>query len=186
MKRIALLTLKGGCAKTLSSMAIASILNEKGATAILDLDPEGSARAWASADEMPFSVLSPWEAIPEKLKFLVIDTAPNDRKTLTGVAESVNYIAVPVRVGAQELDRLMPTLDALADVKLQKGSKLGIIITDAGRDGLTAAMPEALAHYKLPLLGTIPHRVGYQRAFGHPIPNDLLEPYRAVVEEMGL
>jgi chromosome partitioning protein len=186
MNRIALLSLKGGVGKTLSSIALASILSERSPTALLDLDPEGSARAWAAAGPLPFRVIAPWESFPEEILQVVIDTPPNDRKTMTGVAESVNYIIVPVRVGAQEVDRLQPTLEALAAIRLQSGAKLGVIITDAGRDGLTAAMPEVLEANNLPVLGVVHHRVGYQRAFGQRIPDDLLEPYRAILKEIGL
>ena len=186
MKRIALLSLKGGVGKTLSSVAIASILSEKSQTALLDLDPEGSARAWATTKALGFPVLAPWDSIPDGTQHVIIDSPPNDRKILLGVAESVDFIVIPVRVGAQEVDRLRPTLEALAGVTLKAGAQLGVIVTDAGRDGLTAAMPEALEAQNLPVLGVIHHRVGYQRAFGQRIPDELLEPYRAVLKGLGL
>lgn len=47
-------------------------------------------------------------------------------------------------------------------------------------------MPSVLEAQGLALLGSVPDRVDYQRAFGEPIPDKLLEPYRAILEEVGV
>jgi chromosome partitioning protein len=188
VKRIALLSLKGGVGKTLSSIAIAQILASKrrAKIALMDLDPEGSARAWAHAGGLPFAVVSPWEALPSDLDAVILDTPPNDRKLLVGVAESADAILLPLRAGEQEIDRLRPTLEALAGAKLKAGATLGLIVTDAGRDNLSASMPGVLEAENLPVFGMVYHSVRYQRAFGRPLEEELLEPYRVIVKEAGL
>ncbi len=188
MKRIALLSLKGGVGKTLSAIAVAQTLaaRRRSRVALMDLDPEGSARAWAHAGGLPFPVVAPWESAPADVDFLVLDTPPNDRKLLVGVAESADAIILPLRSGEQEIDRLRPTLEALASARLKSGASLGLIVTDAGRDNLSSSMPGVLEAQNLPVYGMVHHSVRYQRAFGRVLEDELLEPYRRIVKEAGL
>ena len=184
VKRIALLSLKGGVGKTLSAIAIAQLLAARRGkkVSVLDLDPEGSARAWGHAGGLPFPVVAPWEALAGDLDFAVLDTPPNDRKLLIGVAESADAILLPLRAGEQEIDRLRPTLEALAGANLKPGATLGLIVTDAGRDNLSASMPGVLEAQQLPVYGLVHHSVRYQRAFGRVLEDELLEPYRTILK----
>lgn len=62
----------------------------------------------------------------------------------------------------------------------------GLILTATKSNNPTREMPSVLEAQGLALLGSVPDRVDYQRAFGEPIPDKLLEPYRAILEEVGV
>ncbi|OZA28375.1 MAG: cobyrinic acid a,c-diamide synthase, partial [Hydrogenophilales bacterium 17-61-9] len=50
----AVINQKGGAGKTTLSMNLAAGLSRRGDTVIVDLDPQGSARQWASLGTAPF------------------------------------------------------------------------------------------------------------------------------------
>lgn len=192
MKRISLLSRKGGVGKTLCSMAIAQVLSSKGSTALLDLDPEGSAKAWAGNAEskgvaLPYPVFNAVEAAGmQPVQYLVIDTPPNDPKILGTTAKGSDIILIPLQPGAQEADRLESTMDILRQGNFKPGAKFGILLNMLEHDNLSGAMPEVLEKLGYPLVGTIRKSVEYRRAFGGLIPYVLLEPFRQALKEVGV
>jgi chromosome partitioning protein len=184
MKKIAVVNLKGGVGKTLTAIAVAQVLHPHGKVAVLDLDPRASARMWAAGGELPYAVLAPWTSQPHDLDWLVIDTPPNDDKTLAGVASEADVFLIPLRAGKGELNRLQPTLEVLARAGVKESAQLGCLVMDAHRDNLTKAMPEALEGRDLMVAAIVPHRVAYIEADGFRIPEALLEPFRQALEKL--
>ena len=192
MYRISLLSRKGGVGKTLCSMGLAQVLSEQGRVTVLDLDPEGSARAWANEAAaqgitLPFQVLGPVEAATQSpVDFLIIDTPPNDAKTLAATAKASDIILIPMQPGKSEVDRLEPTMDTLRDGHFKEGARYGILLNYVEHDNLSSAMPVVLEQLGYPLVATIRKSVEYRRAFGQLIPEALLAPFRAALKEVGL
>ena len=100
-------------------MALAQVLSERYKVAVLDIDPEGSAQTWASSalrqgTPLPYAVYSAVAAAGmDRVDYLVVDTPPNDPKTLASVARESDFVFIPVQPGEGEMDRLEPTLDVL-------------------------------------------------------------------------
>ena len=194
MKRISLLSRKGGVAKTLSAMALAQVLCEHGRVAVLDLDPEGSASSWARMAkergvDLGFEVYDPVSGSSmSELDYLVVDTPPNDAKLLLTAAKHSDVIFVPLQPGQGEIDRLEPTLDVLRDhaKELQPGVRMGILLTMAEHDRLSAAMPGALEQLGYPLVGIVRKSVEYRRAFGDVLRPDLRIPFEEALVHTGV
>lgn len=192
MLRISLLSRKGGVGKTLCSMGVAQALATQYRVAVLDLDPEGSARAWAhdaqaQSIQLPYQVYGPVEAAMSlDVEYLVVDTPPNDAKTLAATAKVSDVIYVPVQPGKGELDRLEPTMDVLRQGNFKAGAQLGILLNYLEHDNLSAAMPEALQQLGYPVVAHIRKSVEYRRAFGGLLPAPLLEPFRKALQEVGV
>lgn len=200
MKRIGVLSNKGGVGKSLVTMGLAQVLSEKGTVTVIDLDPAGTAKAWAVNAEangrpLPYRVALPVEAmgLPET-DFLVVDTPPNDARTLRSTAERSDFIFIPIKIGAQEVDRLDATINTLAESNIKEGTKLGLILNMMGNDGVSRVMRQTLEEgMKLPVMAEVKNLVGYVRAFGGTIQApkyksdpDLLAPFREALKEVGL
>lgn len=180
---VAVLSRKGGSAKTVTSMYAAQMLSQQGQNvAVLDRDPEGSAGAWArSAGKLlPFPVYPERQrAAAMKHDWVLVDTPPNDARVLGDAAREATRVIVVAKCNALEADRLMPTLDALAASGYS--GPWGILLTQA-RGSLGREMRDALEAEELPVLGIIPHSVRYERAFGAAPDN--LEEYSAALSEL--
>lgn len=121
-------------------------------------------------------------------EFVVVDTLPNDVATLRQVATRSNCIVIPVLPGSGEIDRLQETVRAIAEVqeKLKPGVHIGFVLNRMEHNNLSASMPEVTESLNYPVISRMPRSVEYQRAFGDPIPAQLLHPFRGILEEFGL
>ena len=170
---IAILSKKGGVGKSVSAMYIAALLEQKRKkAAVVDFDPEGTALAWSRRTRLPYPVYPMGELKDalESNRHLVIDTPPNDAKTLGAAARAADRCIVVARSNLLEMDRLKPTLDALAASGFE--GNWGVLLTQLPTGKLGPEMSEALRENGIPLLGSIPSRVEYQRAFGE-VPSNL-------------
>lgn len=191
MKVISVLSRKGGVGKTLLSIGLSQVLGEMGhRVALLDRDPEGSAMGWqhgaqASGTRLPYQVIGPIEATRlSPVDFLVVDTPPNDTRTLQDTARQSHILIVPLLPGAGEMDRLQETVQALSKVDLQEGVRLGFVINRMEHDNVSSAMRPALDELGYPVVAQIRKAVDYQRAFGNLIPSHLTEPFREALKEL--
>lgn len=191
MKVISVLSRKGGVGKTLLSIGLSQVLGEMGhRVALLDRDPEGSAMGWqhgaqASGTQLPYQVIGPIEATRlSPVDFLVVDTPPNDTRTLQDTARQSHVLIVPLLPGAGEMDRLQETVQALSKVELQEGVRLGFVINRMEHDNVSSAMRPALDELGYPVVAQIRKAVDYQRAFGQLIPGHLTEPFREALKEL--
>lgn len=202
VKKIGVLSKKGGVGKTLLAMGLAQVLSEKGRTAVYDLDPEGSATAWAMNAEkegltLPYEVITPVNAIElGAVDYLIYDTPPNDSKSLGETAKVCDVLVIPLKPGALEMDRLESTLKVLRSVKLKSEAQLGLFLNMMRADGVSRAMQEAIETLGFPVIGSAQTSVVYQRAFGGIIPElpenrkgkeyEALAPFRAALKEVDL
>jgi chromosome partitioning protein len=189
MKIFSYISLKGGAGKTMSCLATASALNRAGyKVAVLDLDPQASARAWARTAEFPFAVLNPAQAAqtPSGTEWLLVDTPPNSLPILRDTAETSDYIVVPLNAGAQEIDRLRPTMDEIGKTHLKPDCVIGVLPTRIPNSSERKIMPEVLEELGYKVLGLIPEKVDYFRAFGRQFTPELEEPYAVALRALGI
>lgn len=191
MKIVSVLSRKGGVGKTLTAVGLAQALGEQGQqVALLDRDPEGSAMGWqhgaqANGVSLPYRVIGPIEATRlEAVEYLVVDTPPNDTRTLQDTARQSHYLLIPLLPGAGEVDRLQETVRALSETTLQDGVRLGFVLNRMEHDNLSAAMQPALEELGYPVVAQIRKAVDYQRAFGGLIPPLLMTPFRDALREL--
>jgi chromosome partitioning protein len=164
---LAILSRKGGVGKTHTSIHAAAILKKRRKdVAVLDLDPEGSAASWSrQKNALPFPVYTARQRDEaSKHGYLVIDTPPNDSRTLGEAARLATRVVVVAGADGLEADRLVPTLEALAASGFQ--GKWGILLNRVPRGNLGPAMQSYLEGEELPVLGLIPDRAEYHRVFG--------------------
>jgi chromosome partitioning protein len=180
---VSILSRKGGSGKSVTAMHAAAWLESVGRSAcVVDLDPEGTALSWSkrSADlTFPVFAATELQTAIKSGRVVIVDTPPNDAKTLGLAARASDRVIVVSGANPLEADRLAPTLDAL-DASGFAGS-WGILLTRVPRGNLGGAMSEVLEASGLKVLGRIPSRVEYERAFGH-LPSRL-DDYAAALEE---
>ena len=164
---LAVLSRKGGVGKTHTSIHAAAILKKRSKdVALLDLDPEGSAASWArQKNALPYPVYTARQREEATgHAYLVIDTPPNDARTLGEAARLATRVIVVAGADGLEADRLVPTLEALSASGFS--GKWGILLNRVPRGNLGPAMREYLKGEELPVLGLIPDRAEYHRSFG--------------------
>jgi chromosome partitioning protein len=148
MKTIAVLSEKGGAGKTTLAvhLATAAILAGKSAV-ILDLDPQGSAYAWAQRRDTPPEAesiqpvaLGGWL---DKLKgaeadFVILDTGRDANNAGYTAAKAADIILIPCRAGGFDFLALGRTLDLC-----QLAGKRPYVILNAIRPGSIRAVEDA-------------------------------------------
>lgn len=189
--------LKGGTAKTISSFFLATALSRRGRTLLVDADPQGSSLSWASraeedGDTLPFAVVGlPVRDVPRRLKPLasdyehvVIDTPPLEYPVVRSALMAADVALVAVPPTGIDLDRVLPTLELVADVEDMTGLTFRVLLTRVrriSREGRDTR--EAMKEMELPLMRTeIPLLGRYSDAFGTVI--DDVGDYELVAREI--
>ena len=122
MKTVAIISQKGGAGKTTLAVHIGVAAARLGMiSAIIDLDPQGTARSWASRrrEEGPEVVGDHASQLPALLAaaekngaaLVVIDTAPNADQAALAAARAADLILIPCRPAAFDLEAIKTTLD---------------------------------------------------------------------------
>lgn len=196
--KIAVVNLKGGTAKTVTSYFLATALAGRGRTLLVDCDPQGSALSWAEVAEegggmVPFEVVGlPVKDVHRRVKGLasdyehvVLDTPPGEISVVRSAILAADTVVVAVPPTDIDVDRVMATLELVAEVEpLSEDLTFRVLLTRVqgntrdGRD--TRAEMEEMG---LPVMRTeVPARVGYSRAFGEPVED--LGAYADVAAEL--
>ena len=182
--KVAVVNLKGGSGKTLTSFFLATALARRGRTLLVDADPQGSALSWAAGAEedggtLPFAAVGlPTRDVHRRLKpvatdyeHVVVDTPPGELGIARGALMAAEVALVAVPPTPIDLDRVMPTLELVADVEDMTGLGFYVLLTRVrriSREGRDAR--EAMRDMSLPLLATeIPALGFYSEAFGRAV-----------------
>lgn len=154
MKTIAVISQKGGSGKSTISVHLAVAAQQHGLrVAVVDLDPQATARKWGDNREVdePEVIGDHAERLPQLVDaartngadLLVIDTAPNaDRASLTA-ARAADLVLIPCRPSSFDLDAIEATCD-LADIAKKpawvvlNAAPIRSAIVDEARKGLEA------------------------------------------------
>jgi chromosome partitioning protein len=196
--KVAVANLKGGTGKTVSAFFLAAALTQYGRTLLVDCDPQGSTLSWAEGAEenghqLVFSVMGlPVKDVHRKLKgfepdfsHIVLDTPPGEIAITRSALLAADTALLPVPPTAIDLDRVLPTLELVAEVEPLNDLTFRILLTRGrriSREGRDARL--VMEQMGLPVLATeIPQLSFYSDAFGEPVIENLGE-YEQVATEL--
>jgi chromosome partitioning protein len=126
MKTIAIVSQKGGAGKTTLALHIATAADQAGfSTAMLDMDPQGTAEAWAAwrKDAPPEVIGAKASTLPRTLEkaekagaeIIVIDTPPLAQAEARAAADVADLILIPCRPRAFDLHAIRTTAGLMLD-----------------------------------------------------------------------
>lgn len=123
MKKIAIVSRKGGVGKSTLTMNLAVVA---GPSTIIDTDPQASCADWGDrrADDPPLVHTVPAGRVQVSLKrcqtdWLFVDTQPSAEASLIEIAQIADLCVVVLRPGQLELDALGATLAAIRAAQAQ-------------------------------------------------------------------
>ena len=183
-KVIGVLNRKGGSGKTVTAIYLAVILHKMGVdVGLYDADPNMSATQWARHANFPFACYTQaGEAIKRKHKILVIDSAPNDERSMGIIARQSTHVVIPCSPSPVEIEQLTATLKLLAATGFEGDG--GIVLTSVPNRSRGEATQKELVEAGFGVLGMIPNLVAYKDSYGS-IPENL-DDYTAVLNRMGV
>jgi chromosome partitioning protein len=193
MKIIAIISQKGGAGKTTLAVHLATAAATAGhATAIIDLDPQGTAASWGdrrSAEE-PEIISGQAVRIPALVgtakangaDFLVLDTAPNADQTASMAARAADVVLIPCRPAAFDLEAIETTL-----MLAKAAGKPAYVVLNAvpPRSGIGREAAEGLTGKGARVA---PAQLTHRAAFGHGVIDGRtaqeFEPHGKAAEEV--
>ena len=124
MKKLAILSRKGGTGKTTLAVHLAVEAERSGHTVILiDLDPQASAARWKDhrKDDTPFVVATPVSRLAETLSraeesgatLAVIDTAPHTETASLDAAAAAEMVLIPCKPALIDLEAIPSTVNVI-------------------------------------------------------------------------
>jgi chromosome partitioning protein len=188
---IAIVNLKGGVGKTITSVHLAAYFGRIAPTLLVDADPQGSASSWATlAPELPFTTIALGvptlgSRLPRETSgfaHVVIDTPPGDTVIVRAAVQFCQTVLIPVQPTLQDLNRLRPTLELI--VGAGNDPDLVVVLTRV-RSGTLSARDarEVLGNLGLQVLDAeIPQLEAYVWGFGSVPPQG--HRYGAVADEL--
>jgi len=173
---IAVVNLKGGVAKTTTAVHFAYHLATKGATVLVDSDPNRSSIAWAgrASTPFPFKVITELELLGFQGRFqhIVTDTkARPERDDLQVLLNTVHLIVLP---SSPSGDDLRVTANTALMLQELNSTKHKVLLTKVPTHGSATDEQDArtwLQSQKIPVFeGRIRYYKAYDKAFIAGIP----------------
>jgi chromosome partitioning protein len=174
MKRLAILSQKGGAGKTTLAVHLAVAAARAGrSVAIIDIDPQASATSWRDlrASDSPSVVSAQAARLPQILAaaaangadLAILDTAPHSEGAALAAARAADLVLVPCRPAILDLHAIHTTVDLV-----RLAGKPAAIILNAvpPRGTLGEEAAAAVAGYELPI---VPVRVSHRAAYMHAL-----------------
>jgi len=127
MRTVAVISQKGGAGKTTLTVHLAVAAEQDGLkVALVDLDPQGTARRWGDKRQAEPEVVGDHaERLTQLMAtaeangadLLFIDTAPNADRASLAAARAADFILIPCRPAAFDLEAIEATRDVAALAK---------------------------------------------------------------------
>lgn len=162
---IAVINQKGGAGKTTLAMNLAAGLSRRADTILLDLDPQGSSRQWASLGAAPFpaivkQIAGKWDARTlhqnyRAYRHLVLDCPPSlESHASLQALRACDVALIPVLPSPIDLWASLRLPEEIAEArKSNQRLKAYLVLNQLEpRSALSGAMHDALAEFGLPVL----------------------------------
>lgn len=159
MKRVAVVSLKGGCSKTTVSFNLACHWAGKSPTVAVDLDPQGSLsdlyqrredKSNLELVQLTRTHLEGRLRSIEGFSYMVIDTPPATSVSMSGAIRAADLVVVCVRPGYSDYDSLQKMLPLLEEAQ----GKVLILLTQTSNTTLSKTFRQAIEGNGYPILKT--------------------------------
>jgi chromosome partitioning protein len=175
MKIIAIISQKGGAGKTTLAVHLATAAAKAGQrSAIIDLDPQGTAASWSDRRkaEDPEVISGQAVRLPALTKaaeengadLLILDTAPNADQTASLAARAADLVLIPCRPAAFDLEAVQTTL-----MLAKTAEKPAYVVLNAVPPRSGGIDNEATATLKDQGASVAPHQLTHRAAFAHGV-----------------
>ena len=174
MRVLSLISQKGGTGKTTLALHLAGAGHAAGSrTAVIDLDPQGSAALWADLRMSPGPDIVPVEvdwlaealdaASRDGIDLAVIDTAPHSEGVALSAAHAADLVAIPCGVSILDLQAVTASIELAA---MANSPALGILNAVPPRGRLKEEVREELCGFDLDVAVS---EIGQRMALRHAL-----------------
>lgn len=176
--RIAVANQKGGTGKTTLALNLAAGLQRRGATLVLDADPQASISQWIGMNEssdLPVVQHVANGHVPTHItqgmqvhRYVVVDCPPTlQTGTVSDVLNHVDMVLVPIQPSPVDLWASVDIAAAVRDSRQQNPRLKAFVVLNQldSRNALSRSMHEALAELEFPTLRAgLARRAAYRSA----------------------
>ena len=178
MYTLALISRKGGAGKTTLACGLAVAGEQAGlTTALVDLDPQGSASAWAGlrVSDAPVVVAGSAPQLAALLAaarsagadLAIIDTAPHSTGAALKAAQAADLVLIPCRASVADLHAIGTSIEISRTAK----TAAAVVLNAAPVQGpLVSQAQAAIAGYEVDMVPVVLHqRIAHVHAFTNGI-----------------
>ena len=174
---IAVINQKGGAGKTTLAMNLAAGLARRGDTVVMDLDPQGSSRQWASLGQAPFpakveQMTGTWDARTlhqnyQDYRHMVLDCPPSLESHASRQAlRACDVALIPVLPSPIDLWASLKLPQEIEEARKDNPDIKAYLVLNQlePNSALSSAMQDALSEFGIPVLNAVIRRRAVYRS----------------------